>query len=103
MIKKLLDHILIGQYIKFYKSKEWRQTRQDVMKRDNYECQHCKKLVKYFKGECVNHIEHLKDNPMRALDKDNLVTLCNFCHNKEHPEKLEKVDKKGKIDIPERW
>ncbi|MCY8126047.1 HNH endonuclease [Bacillus spizizenii] len=32
----------------------------------------------------VHHIEEYADNPDRGLDMDNLVSLCNSCHNKRH-------------------
>jgi|SRR5699024_5394205 len=101
--KKLLRYIEGGKYIKFYQSKEWRETRHKVMERDNFECQRCKKEGKFHVGECVHHKVHLKDNPLLGLDKSNLITLCNSCHDKEHPEKLNNNERIEKINIPERW
>ena len=88
MTKKLLGYIKQGLYIKFYQSPEWRAKRRDIFRRDNYECQRCKRQGKFSPGECVHHIKHLKDYPMLGLDDDNLISLCNPCHNIEHPEKL---------------
>jgi predicted kinase len=34
----------------------------------------------------VHHIKQLEEYPELALDPDNLVSLCNLCHNREHPE-----------------
>ncbi|WP_130806508.1 HNH endonuclease [Senegalia massiliensis] len=102
MNKKLLKYIQEGNEIKFYQSIYWRRMREEILKRDNYECQHCKDKGKYSKGECVHHKEHLKDNPMRGLDPSNLITLCNVCHNKEHPEKFFKSKPKKFIN-EERW
>ncbi|MDR6227560.1 hypothetical protein [Desmospora profundinema] len=31
--------------------------------------------------------KHLKDNPDRALEADNLESVCAACHNQLHPEK----------------
>jgi 5-methylcytosine-specific restriction endonuclease McrA len=35
----------------------------------------------------VHHIEHLGDNPDKALSLDNLESVCAACHNQLHPEK----------------
>ncbi|MBU5292814.1 HNH endonuclease [Anaerosalibacter bizertensis] len=108
MDKKLLSYIKEGKYIKFYKSREWRKARAEVMRRDNYECQKCKDRGEVTVGNedsslHVHHIVHLKDNPLLGLDKNNLITLCASCHDGEHPEKLNKNKKINKINIPERW
>lgn len=102
MNKKLLGYIKQGLYIKFYRSPEWRAKRKEIMRRDNNECQHCKRQGKFSPGECVHHIKHLKDHPLLGLDNDNLVTLCNACHNVEHPEKLRREEPEGFIN-EERW
>lgn len=88
---------------KFYKSAAWKKKRQEILKRDNYECQHCKKKGLVVRGTEVHHIIHLKDDFSRRLDNDNLITLCKACHNLEHPEKLKK-NKKYKEYVPkELW
>lgn len=102
--KRLLEFIFNGEYVKFYQSREWRQKRKEILKRDNNECQRCKSEGKYHVAEHVHHIKHLDKYPFLALTNSNLISLCKRCHNKEHPEKLEKYKKvKPKIDIPERW
>lgn len=77
----------------FYKSKEWASIRKEVLKRDNYECQECKRQGKVFtdyhepdkhKRLDVDHIKDLEHHPELALDIDNLTTLCVKCHNKKH-------------------
>jgi 5-methylcytosine-specific restriction endonuclease McrA len=35
----------------------------------------------------VHHIIPLEDDPERGLELDNLMCLCEACHNKQHPEK----------------
>ena len=85
---------------KFYKTKEWRKKRLEILSRDNYECQHCKRDGKQSQAQTVHHIVHLRDDRSLALTDDNLISLCNACHNVEHPEKL----KKNKAEIhEERW
>lgn len=88
----------------FYHTTAWRNKRKEILKRDNYECQLCKEDGGYSKGNVVHHIEHLEDRPDLALDSSNLMTVCEACHNKLHPEKLKvyEVDKREYI-APERW
>lgn len=99
--RKLIGLIKKNNLIKFYRSKEWRKVRAEKLKQDNYECQSCKRRGKYSKAEVVHHIDHVKDNPRRALDLLNLESLCNVCHNKEHPEKLH--SNAPKFKNIERW
>ena len=69
-----------------------------------FECQKCKNKGKYHKAETVHHIKHLKDFPELALVDSNLISLCNACHNEEHPDKLASVEvEKRKLITPERW
>jgi len=83
---------------KFYDSDEWKSLREEVKKRDNYECQKCKRngyvtidTNEYSESAkrkkiqlVVHHIKELEDYPELALDMDNLETLCVNCHNRIH-------------------
>ncbi|WP_113868523.1 HNH endonuclease [Paraliobacillus ryukyuensis] len=83
---------------KFYDSKPWKLLREDIKKRDNYECQECKRngdvsvdTNEYSESAkrkkimlVVDHIKELEDYPELALDPDNLETKCVTCHNKKH-------------------
>lgn len=89
--KPASDRKVDKETMRFYKSKKWRETREKVLKRDNYECQECKKqgIVKTIdhskhKSLDVDHIKELDSYPELAFDMDNLVTLCVSCHNKKH-------------------
>jgi len=103
----LLEAIEAGDVKKFYKSGVWKNKREQILKRDNFECQRCKRNGEFSKAKVVHHIKHLDEFPELALDDDNLESLCKQCHNKEHPEKYEKFkdnwQKRNKPDIPERW
>lgn len=85
----------------FYKSWTWQKKREEIVDRDNYECQVCKTLGSVGPGDVVHHELELRARPDLGLDSDNLTTLCHPCHNKIH--------KKGKgIVVPkysndERW
>ena len=90
------------KYRKFYKSATWRSKRQQILKRDNNECQRCKARGKFFIAEVVHHEKHLKDRWDLRLVDDNLISVCGACHNILHPEKGFKKDKKETI-TKERW
>jgi len=105
--KKILKAIKAGNVKRFYKSTIWEHKRLEILRRDNHECQKCKAKGLYSKAKTVHHIKHLKDRPDLALDDNNLISLCNACHNEEHPEKFEKFrenwESANKPDISERW
>lgn len=89
---------------KFYTSKTiWRPKRLEILKRDNNECQECKKQGKYREATTVHHIKHLKDYPWLALTDSNLESVCDECHNILHPEKNKYKNKKDKFINQERW
>ena len=91
MLKKHIDLIKAGKEVRFYQSKEWKHKRKEILKRDNFECVHCKEQGLFSKADCVHHIVELKDNIYLGLTNNNLVSLCNSCHNKAHPNKLIKA------------
>lgn len=80
----------------FYRSSRWDRVRREALKRDNHECQQCKREGRMtldsekVQGEKkkprlnVDHIQELQDRPDLALELDNLETLCIKCHNKKH-------------------
>ena len=71
----------------FYHTKSWKKKRQYILKRDHYECQDCKRYGKRTEAEMVHHIIPYELNPKLGLKNSNLISLCNACHNKRHPEK----------------
>ncbi len=55
-------------------------------------------------ADMVHHIKPRDEYPELSLTLDNLISLCNACHNKEHPEKgggQRKSAKKRKINVVE--
>jgi len=61
----------------FYTTKRWKTVRQEVLKRDNNECQVCGDT----RDLHVHHIMPVSEGGER-YDKNNLVTLCNSDHRK---------------------
>ena len=83
----------------FYWSKKWKRKRDEILRRDHYECQMCRARIKeaarngeqlhgydsrIHRAVCVHHIKELKDYPELALDDDNLISLCHVCHDRIH-------------------
>lgn len=108
------------QRLKFYTSYTWKKLRKQVIARDNYECQQCKREGKVFidhggmnkSGKrkkitlIVHHKIELKDRPDLALDMNNLETVCVNCHNKIHGRYYRYAGftpKKNKWADDERW
>lgn len=96
----------------FYNSSLWRHKREEVLHLDHNECQLCKQRGIITKAQTVHHIIHLRDNPSLALSIYNnnnrqLISLCNDCHNKVHPEKNIKFklksEKEKDLITEERW
>jgi 5-methylcytosine-specific restriction enzyme A len=100
--EEIIHLIQTNNLMKFYKSKEWLQLRKEVLERDNYECQSCKRKGRYRKAKNVHHIKEVKTHPELALDKDNCESICIQCHNDEH-KRLDKYIKKKKFVNEERW
>ena len=66
----------------FYKSDEWKTTRDFVYERDGGCCQRCGKFV-FGRSAHVHHKIPIKKNPLLKLDLNNLILLCPKCHIKE--------------------
>jgi 5-methylcytosine-specific restriction endonuclease McrA len=104
MNDKIWKALNTGDYAYFYNSRTWRRKRKEILSRDNKECQRCKAEGGFSKATCVHHIQHLRDRPDLALIDNNLIALCDSCHNKMHPEKLEFEKKETMSDkMPEWW
>lgn len=67
--------------ISFYASKQWKDTRRIVLRRDLYTCRDC-----YGRALEVHHVIELTPSNISdasiALNPDNLVSLCHNCHTK---------------------
>ena len=68
----------------FYKSTKWKAKRTNILKRDDYLCQECKRYGKTTGATTVHHIKTLEHNLELRLDNNNLISLCSKCHDKMH-------------------
>jgi 5-methylcytosine-specific restriction endonuclease McrA len=72
------------KYHDFYNSPEWERIRQAVIARDHALCQDCLKEHRIKLYDTVHHIEPIKTNWNKRLNIDNLVCLCESCHQERH-------------------
>ena len=97
---------------KFYTWSRWLAVREEVLRADRYECQWCKeKRRRYTRADTVHHVNHFKDRPDLALEKEdkdpathttrrNLISLCHDCHEEAHGYRKRKT---GELLTEERW
>lgn len=75
----------------FYNSKEWRETRAEMLQKQPY-CIGCLYFGKQIPSTTVHHIIKFYDQDddiknVLLTDKENLVCLCQACHNDIHRKK----------------
>lgn len=99
----------------FYKSREWIELRNEVLREHHYECAHCLQQGRYTRAYMVHHVNEVRKRPDMALTKTyvdsegqehkNLVPLCFACHEAEHDRFELKRTAQGKEGFTneERW
>lgn len=112
-MRRIVTWIAAGNAHAFYVWSKWLTVREEVLRYDKHECQHCKARGRYKKAVLVHHVKHLKARPDLALSiwdtqsgaqVRQLVSLCKQCHEAEHPERM--CTKRGEKRVPltiERW
>ena len=81
----------------FYGSSAWHAARQQALDRDHGLCVWCRKAGRYtidrrgrrfaVLATMVHHLKPRKEYPELELVLENLVSLCDKCHDDAHPEK----------------
>lgn len=87
---------------KFYSSKEWLRVRDIIRGLDNNLCLMCLDRNELNNSGTIHHIGELKENWSKRFDKDNLISLCESCHQKVHRKYLsnkEEIQHKLKVLI----
>lgn len=89
---------------RFYKSKEWINLRNQILKENHYECAICKSkgiITRYDIDKdgnkklisTVHHVQYVRNHPELALSRTytykgktyiNLIPICKACHNRIH-------------------
>lgn len=97
---------------KFYKTKEWKELKKQILKKNHNECEECKKNGVITKADTVHHVMKVREHPQLALSevyqaedgsyRNNLIPVCKPCHNKLHPEKRKQMKSERFIN-EERW
>lgn len=74
--KRVVSRLRKRNYGLYLQSKEWREKREHVLRRDNRECQLC--------GELARHVHHLTYERIYNEALYDLVSLCAGCHDMIH-------------------
>lgn len=67
-------------YAEMLKDPRWQKKRLEVMQRDGFRCQHCLSEDKPLQ---VHHLVYDKDKKPWEYDNNQLITLCEDCHQDE--------------------
>ena len=75
-------------YLEILDDPRWEQKREEILKRDNHECQWCHKTTTYKNPLQIHHKYYIMHNgkfrqPWDYPDKA-LITLCKNCHEFAH-------------------
>ena len=74
-----------GEQLNFWNTREY------VLFRDNHTCQHCKGKSK----DKILNVHHIESRKTGGDSPNNLITLCETCHNKYHKGEIELKLKRG--------
>ena len=80
----------------FYKTKRWLRKRSVILRRDEYMCRECRRYGKTTQANTVHHIYPLEHYPQYKLTNENLISLCDRCHEAMHNRFTNELTEKGK-------
>lgn len=63
------------------KSPKWQKKRLEILSRDNFTCQICGSKDETLH---VHHLSYTQGKEIWDYPNENLITLCEFCHDTEH-------------------
>lgn len=72
---------------RFYRTVRWSRTRAACLRRDGYLCRDCARYGKRTPATTAHHMQERTVCPDKAYALDNLISLCDACHNARHPDK----------------
>jgi len=68
-------------YSEKLKDPRWQRKRLEIMQRDDFACRHCGNKEKTLN---VHHLSYKAKTDVWDYEPDNLVTLCEICHENAH-------------------
>ena len=88
----------------FYGTKAWKDCSEAYKRSVGNLCEECLKQGRISPADDVHHIKKLTDHnvsdPRVSLSFDNLMALCNPCHDKKHSKnKRYTIDEWGRVTI----
>lgn len=112
-IRQLIDE---GKLYRFYKTREFRELRAQVLRDYHNECKACAERGRYTRARVVHHVHEVRDRPDLALTRwvrepdgtttENLIPLCQDCHEEAHgrAHRGRRAFDEGRAEeIEERW
>ena len=70
--------------MKKHKTKAWTKKSLNIRRRDLYLCQECKRYGRVTEAQMVHHIFPAEIYPELFYNDNNLISLCNSCHELMH-------------------
>jgi len=62
----------------------WQRVRAKALRRDGHRCQNCQRYGRSRAASTVHHVVPVREDPTRAYDLANLISLCPKCHGSFH-------------------
>lgn len=91
-IQKIKNSDIEGEQYQQGEQMGFWNVREYVLFRDNHQCQHCKGISK----DNRLNVHHLESRKTGGNAPNNLITLCETCHNNYHQGKIKLNIKRGK-------
>lgn len=79
----------------FYHTQKWEHMRKSILRRDEYKCRWCKRYGKNTEASHVHHILPYEYYPEYSMERWNLISLCQSCHNKMHDRDTHELSAEG--------
>jgi 5-methylcytosine-specific restriction endonuclease McrA len=78
-----------------YKDSRWIKKREVILRMDKYLCRECSRYGKRKQANTVHHVIPVQERPDLKYENENLLSLCDKCHNKMHDRVTNKLTQTG--------
>lgn len=103
--------VAAGDTHAFYVTGEWKRKRKEILQRDNNLCQRClgkfgkrkDGKVLFTRAKYVHHIMPMEKRFDKALDDENLISLCFACHEEVEGRSWDWGKKRKRPLTEEKW